>query len=240
MKQNACEHQPCDLECALVAATFDQSARPYFYKILCGVRVFAGLTGGEGRRPKFAAVKRGNVASLAVFTSENMVPKNFEKMQMNFGEFLDMTRGECVCLNPGQAVTKDFSAEEIGAILSGALSSPDVFSSLGIEGAAHRAVGGQTKKHWTHISSLLGDHPGIRRAAGGELALDGGGTGVWVGLDSETDYDWEDAARECSVLLSTLDDAPDGFSIVRMREGEALPLGATVFFKSDEGGARNV
>jgi hypothetical protein len=208
------------LETMLIAATFDPSCRPFFYRNIASSEIFAGVLNARPTRriPQFAAVDREGGRHLAVFTDPSMVPSPFAPLGMKFADFVSISEMQKVSLNPGQAVTKDFSVQELSSILGGDLSFPTAFAK-GAPSEFELVSVSQSKAHQPFIVSLLADHPGVTSTWMADAKSSSGSpeaVGTWVGVNTSTDEDWLEVARECTILLSTLDNPPPWFTIERI------------------------
>jgi hypothetical protein len=225
------------LETVLVAATFDPSCRPFFYKNLLDSEICAGVIGDShqhGRSPQFAAVDRSGQNFLAVFTDQSMVPKAFTPLKMKFGEFVELSGAQRLSLNPGQAVTKDFSSQELRSIMKGELSSPAKFQKNAPQKISLHSPT-VARNSLSPLLMLLRDHPGVKSGwlADAAPATETPGShleiGLWLGLDVASDESWNDAAADCTILLSTLDQPPSWFVVKRI---SSPPPEAELFFTS--------
>jgi hypothetical protein len=213
---NTTEKTTTPLETALVAAAFDPSSRPFFYRNLQEFDAYVASRRPTSTRARvsFIKIQRSSPAGarghVAVFSSPEMVPKEFSPVKMKLGEIFRVVRGTPVSLNPDQAATKDLSVDEIESILDGELSPslsrapddgwappPDFFT----------APDKSQQECWDAVRSLLRDHPLV---ASGWVASFGrppeNGVAVWLGgSDGEA---LADAASECRVMLTTLSDPP--------------------------------
>ena len=215
------------LETALVAAAFDPSSRPFFYRNLQGFDAFVA----SRKKPSspssvsFIRVQRGSGAQaaphVAVFSSPEMVPSEFSPIKIKMGDLFRVVRGTPVSLNPDQAATKDFSADEIESILTGELSKippPDPSSPLP-PGKKLAPPSEHLPECWGSLGELLKDHPGITAAWGAEFgSLPRPSAVVWLAAQSREQ--WNDAAAECKVMMTTLSDPP---ATVLMQMGPPPP-----------------
>jgi hypothetical protein len=230
------ETSPVSLETVLVAATFDPSCRPFFYRNLVDAEVYAGIVApptSPGRSPQFAAVDREGQDFVAVFTSESMVPPQFAPLKMKFGDFVTLSGTQRISLNPGQAVTKDFSPQELRSIAGGELGSPTAFQKNAPGKFALKSPTA-AMTHRAPLAMLLKDHPRVKCGwlADAEALSDSRDherrLGVWLGLDVAKNSDWEDVASDCTILLSTLDHPPGWFKVERC---STPPPTAQLFYK---------
>ena len=124
-----------DLERSLALATADPSRRPVFYRDFGQATVYFVLHGPPPAEPgpftltrgahlRIAPVKADSRSYLPVFTSVKRLTAALKDADgcigINALEFLKITRGAEVILNPGSGCAKVFSAGEIATILDGA------------------------------------------------------------------------------------------------------------------------
>lgn len=202
------------LETALVAAAFDPSSRPFFYRNLGSFDAYVASRRASSSRARvsFIRIQRsspsGPQAHVAVFSSPDMVPKEFSPVKMKLGEIFKVVRGSPVTLNPDQAATKDFSVEEIESILSGELTPTSSVASEGGWAPPPELFGPPTRAQsecWDAVRALLRDHPLVTSCWVAEFGSSpSGGIAVWV--ESSDPEAAAEAASECRVMLVTLSD----------------------------------
>lgn len=204
------------LETALVAAAFDPSSRPFFYRNLQDFDAYVASrkSPSPSSRISFIRIPRDSSGDgrphVAVFSSPEMVPKEFSPVKIKLGELFRVVRGTPVSLNPDQAATKDFSVEEIESILSGELSlpaSPRPLDQWEPPSPAFRPPSGESEECWDAVRALLKDHPSISSAWAAELG-NSSPPAVAVWLESEDQGSMQEAAAECRLMLSTLSSPP--------------------------------
>ncbi len=205
------------LETALVAAAFDPSSRPFFYRNLQGFEGYAASRKTPNPSSRVTLIRiprstqgRASQPHVAVYSSPEMVPKEFSPVKIKLGELFRAVRGTPVSLNPNQAATKDFSVDEIESILAGELSgnpevvrepqwmpSHDMFSS----------PASPLAEHWGSLRDLLRDHPSVSEAWAAEFGTAPTlGLGVWLISDSKNNASLSEAATECRVMFATISD----------------------------------
>lgn len=204
------------LETALVAAAFDPSSRPFFYRNLQQFDAYVASRRSSTPRSRIAFIRIKRTSSsgpqphVAVFSSPEMVPKEFHPVKMKLGEVFRVVRGTPVSLNHDQAATKDFSVDEIESILSGELA-PTATASQDEEwmkppeffappSATHSEC-------WDAVRALMKDHPMVTSCWAAEFGFPSAqGVAVWV--ESPDAEALEEASSECRVMLVTLSDSP--------------------------------
>lgn len=233
--------QTVSAETMLVAATFDPSCRPFFYKHICDCEIFAGVTRRHpaSMSPQYAAVQKGGGNFLAVFTDEKMVPPSFDCVKMKLGDFLALAAAKNMTLNPGQPVSKDFSEEEISALLSGELSRPKKLW-RGVNPPAKVSAPSFSEQYSAPLRMLLKNHPCVESSWFGDVEMPGpqGLRGTWVGLTGSGAAHLAEAAQECAVMLATSDSPPPAFG-VEVLAGTVPPAPASVLHRKNRGGEKS-
>jgi hypothetical protein len=206
------------LETALVAAAFDPSSRPFFYRNLQQFDAYVASRRSSSPRSRisFIRIHRSPSSStapqphVAVFSSPEMVPKEFSPVKMKLGEIFRVVRGTPVSLNPDQAATKDFSVDEIESILSGELNPTTAPSSESAWSPPPEFFSPPTpaqEECWDAVRALMRDHPMVLSCWAAEFGHpDSRGAAVWVAASAGESP--EEAASECRVMLATLSDPP--------------------------------
>src|SRR5215218_827376 len=129
-----------DLERSLMRASSDPAHRPQFYDDFAASRIFVINHGeplaGEGettlqedRSLRLQAIERDGKSYLPIFSS---LPRLQVALQgpasylaLDALEFLKITRGADLVLNPGSDYGKEFTAAEIESILAGSIGRPE-------------------------------------------------------------------------------------------------------------------
>lgn len=215
---NVPEKTSTPLETALVAAAFDPSSRPFFYRNLqqFDAYVASRRSSAPGSRISFIRIHRTTSATaapqphVAVFSSPEMVPKEFRPVKMKLGEIFRVVRGTPVSLNPDQAATKDFSVEEIESILAGELNpttAPSTEPSWAPPPEFFSRPTPAQDECWDAVRALMRDHPMVLSCWVAEFGHPASmGVAVWV--EATPGESPEEAASECRVMLATLSDPP--------------------------------
>ena len=128
-----------ELEHSLLLAANDPAHRPQFYQDFAKSLVFAITAGPGPDEPKERVTKsdeqfnlvtweRDGQSVIPMFSSlrrlEAAVSEPASYIALNAIEFLRMTRGMPLVLNPAQEVGKEFTVAEIEAILDGSIGKP--------------------------------------------------------------------------------------------------------------------
>ena len=117
------------LEERLVAASSDPAARPDFYRQLIASNIFVVNQGSasEGQL-KIAAVEYDGKSYLPIFSSltrlQTTIRGEVTYLAMNALEFMKMTRGAKLLLNPGSDYGKELLPGEIASIIDGTIWKP--------------------------------------------------------------------------------------------------------------------
>ena len=129
-----------DLERSLLRASTDPAHRPRFYSDFAASRIFvvdhgeplAGegeTTLEEGRSLRLQAVEWNGKPYLPIFSSlprlQATLSGTASFIALNAREFLEITRGADLVLNPGSDYGKAFTAAEVESILDGSIGRPD-------------------------------------------------------------------------------------------------------------------
>jgi len=130
-----------DLERSLVQATKDPAHRPGFYRDFVDAEIFAVQHGPAGADIEGGGVNEAGILQLMTWDKDGqtIIPifsslprlQGFIKEEANYigmkaEDFLGMTRGAALILNPGSAYGKEFTAKEIASILDGSIWKPNV------------------------------------------------------------------------------------------------------------------
>lgn len=126
-------------ERSLERAATDPSHRPQFYRDLTGAELFivqpAPPAGGSGRRVLEAGetiqvgrIEWNGMSYIPVFSSLKRLEAGLTEpagfLAMNAIEFMKITKGANLLLNPGAACGKELPADEIASILDGSIWEP--------------------------------------------------------------------------------------------------------------------
>lgn len=130
-----------DLERSLARAATDPAHRPQFYKDLVAADIFIIQYGAaappehrqttltEGTSIQIQNIEYKGQRYLPVFSSlprlESVLSSEASYLGMNALEFMKMTRGTPLLLNPGSDFGKEFTVEEIESIIDGSIWSAD-------------------------------------------------------------------------------------------------------------------
>lgn len=128
--QNALEH-------ALMKAASDPANRPAFYKTLLDADIFIVQHGkppptrsertwiSEGETIQIQNIEHNGQSYLPMFSSlprlQAVITNEVNYLAMNAREFMNMTRGAALLLNPGSDYGKEFTPEEIASIIDGSI-----------------------------------------------------------------------------------------------------------------------
>jgi len=138
-----------DLERSLVQATKDPAHRPGFYRDFIDAEIFAvrhgrpsaDIEGGSVNEGRSTELTAGGTLQLMTWDKDGqtIIPifsslprlQGFIKEEANYigmkaEDFLGMTRGAALILNPGSAYGKEFTAKEVASILDGSIWKPTV------------------------------------------------------------------------------------------------------------------
>ena len=128
-----------DLERSLVQAAGDPAHRPQFYKDLVVSNIWVVSAGPPvserkqvtippGTTLQFQEIERDGKHYLPIFSSlprlQAAIREEVSYLKVNAEEFLKMTRGAQVLLNPGSDYGKEFTVEEIAAVIDGTIGKP--------------------------------------------------------------------------------------------------------------------
>ena len=130
-----------DLERSLMKAADDPAHRPQFYRDLAGADLFVVQHGGDlpeqeqpvmlqaGSSVQLRHMERDGKTYLPIFTSlrrlEAVLPDKATYLRMNAREFLKLTRGATLLLNPGSAYGKEITPEEAASFADGSIWQPE-------------------------------------------------------------------------------------------------------------------
>lgn len=145
------------LERSLVAATTDPAARPQFYRDLLQSDLF--VIQEPDAPPQQLSIRplevNGNDC-LPVFSSlaalQRFIDREVGYVAMNAFDFLNITRGARLLLNPGSDYGKEFLPEEVASILDGSIWRPD--QSYTVERETQVLLG-QPARHPTELVDVL-------------------------------------------------------------------------------------
>ena len=128
-----------DLERSLAKAADDPAHRPQFYRDFLGAEVFV-VEHGPSRRPSgsrtlsvgepvsFMTLDREGQAAIPIFTSLSCLQKSISEeaayLRMQARDFLELTRGSMLILNPGSDFGKEFLPEEVESLLNDSIWRP--------------------------------------------------------------------------------------------------------------------
>ena len=128
------------LEQALVLASTELASHPEFYKQFAASQIFVPsygppvsnqdgpMTLPSGTKLEFQAVRNGDRELLPIFSSlprlQAFLTTEVKYLEMAVMEFLRLTQGAGVVLNPGSDYGKEFTPPEIASILDGSLWQP--------------------------------------------------------------------------------------------------------------------
>src|SRR4051794_29486133 len=129
-----------DLERSLMRASSDPAHRPQFYRDFAASQVFVIDDGGpatregettlqEGRTLRLRTIELEGKLYLPVFSSlprlQAVLQEQASYIALNALEFLKITRGADLILNPRSDYGKAFTAAEVESILDGSIGRPD-------------------------------------------------------------------------------------------------------------------
>jgi len=129
-----------ELERSLMRAAGDPAHRPQFYRDFAASKIFvindgeplAGegeTTLAEGRSLRLRTIELNGKLYLPIFSSlprlQAVLQEEARYISLNAREFLEITRGAELVLNPGSDYGKEFTAAEIASILDGSIGRPD-------------------------------------------------------------------------------------------------------------------
>jgi hypothetical protein len=128
-----------DLERSLVKAATDPAHRPQFYRDFVGSEVFVIQHGPVRRETEHRVFAKGDTLELntwerdgktvvAIFSSlprlNAFIKEEVTYIAINATDFLELTRGAILVLNPGSDFGKEFTEAEITSIIDGSLWRP--------------------------------------------------------------------------------------------------------------------
>jgi hypothetical protein len=132
-----------DLERSLIRAATDPAHRPQFYRDFLASEIFAVQQGPhplpsstttlhEGTRLCLMSLERDGRTIIAIFSSlprlQVFIKQEETFISMKVREFLTMTEGVSLILNPGSDYGKEFTPQEIASLLDGSMWRPtDVY-----------------------------------------------------------------------------------------------------------------
>jgi hypothetical protein len=129
-----------ELERSLMRASADPAHRPQFYRDFVASQIFVIDDGGPGAREGETTLQEGRTLRLRtielegklylpVFSSlprlQAVLQEQARYIALNALEFLKITRGADLVLNPGSDYGKAFTAAEVESILDGSIGRPD-------------------------------------------------------------------------------------------------------------------
>jgi hypothetical protein len=128
-----------ELERSLMRASSDPAHRPQFYRDFAASQIFVvnhgePLPSGrttleEGHSLKLQAIELNGKPYLPIFSSlprlQATLQTQVSYIALNALEFLEITRGADLVLNPGSDYGKEFTAAEVESILDGSIGRPD-------------------------------------------------------------------------------------------------------------------
>jgi len=129
-----------DLERSLLRAAADPAHRPQFYRDFAASRIFVINDGEplaaegettlqEGRSLRLRTIELNGKLYLPIFSSlprlQALLQEEARYIALNALEFLEITRGADLVLNPGSDYGKEFTAAEVESILDGSIGRPD-------------------------------------------------------------------------------------------------------------------
>lgn len=122
------------LEAALQRAATSPADRPAFYRELLASRVLIipaempDMENGrikEGQELKLSALEHEGKQYVPFFTSASRIQGSNPYLELGARNFLEMTRGARLVLNPGAKYGKEFAPEEVEAMLTGRMFEPE-------------------------------------------------------------------------------------------------------------------
>ena len=129
-----------ELERALVAASTDPVARPQFYVVFVASEIFVSNYGPAvsaqeeqgmlkaGAELAFHPLQHDGREMLPIFSSlrrlQNFIPEDAHYLAMKTMDFLKLTQGATLILNPGSEYGKELTPSEVASILDGSLWQP--------------------------------------------------------------------------------------------------------------------
>jgi len=128
-----------DLERSLVKAATDPAHRPQFYRDFVGADIFVVQRGPAPVAEEHRALSKGETLELItcehegktvlpIFSSlprlQVFIKKEACYLAMKASDFLQVTQGTTLMLNPGSDYGKEFTAKEVASILDGSLWKP--------------------------------------------------------------------------------------------------------------------
>jgi hypothetical protein len=169
-----------DLERSLVKASTDPVHRPQFYRDFMGAKIFAVEHGAvqhgtehrelrAGASLELRTWQREGVTVVPIFSSlarlQTFLTDAASYLEMDVPDFLQMTRGANLMLNPGSEYGKEFTSAEITSLLDGSLWRPTESYVVKKE---TKVLIGQPARYPTELVALLTrffqSSPEVRRA----------------------------------------------------------------------------
>jgi hypothetical protein len=216
-------------ESTLVAAATDPSARPKFYEALLAANVLVVPAGDpppivDGVVPvettvSFAAVNVQGVAHIPFFSSESRLPRGTQYLGLAAIDFLRMTSGSNLVLNPGADYGKAFTPTEIASILDGSILKPE--QTVVIKGGEKQLIG-QPKDYPSDFAAALSRYfssvPAVQRAFLAQHFIAGVHTepALLVAVEAD-DVDFEKLCGGVGVIAKDTRNAKNAVDIVRLK-----------------------
>lgn len=251
-----------DLARALHAAATDPAARPAFYEALLGATVYAiGPPKPEGAALGTADLKAGDTVSMITWerkSGEPIVPfftssEALSKMLSEPATFValparalfEITAGAWLVLNPGLGHTKEFSPDEVQALLAGGL--PGAPTARVVEEDTTVMIAQPSEPPEALLATLtrfFGTRPAVRSA---RLALmhdpaRGEAPVLLVGVEAEASDDEVDRLMHAIGAVAA-DVAPEGQAVDLVRvgaDGDFLSSVEPFYRKAEGGGIRRL
>ncbi len=242
-----------DLARALRLASTDPAARPAFYEALLGATVYAiGPPTPEGETLGVEHLKAGDTVSMITWerrSGEPIVPifSSAEGLARTLTEpatfvalparaILEITAGAWLVLDPGLGHTKEFSPDEVAALLAGGL--PGAPTPRVVDKDTPVMIGEPTERPevlLTTLTRFFGTHPAVRSA---RLALmhdpsRGEEPTFLVGIEADASEEDLDRLMHATGAVAA-DVAPEGMAVdlVRVAGGGGVLASIAPFYEA--------
>ena len=208
-----------DLERSLMQASEDAAQRPQFYQDFLKADLFA-IEEGPPRQSGPLALAKGAPVTLMTFNREGhtIVPifsslprmQAFIKKEVNYvamktPDFLNMTKGTTLVLNPGSDYGKEFTAAEIASILDGSFWRP---TDSYVTQQASKVLIGQPANYPSELVAALGRYfqtaPQVKRAFLAHYFNPERDQKPHTLIAVEVTSDWEEVLSNAGVVTQTV------------------------------------
>lgn len=226
-----------ELERSLTKAARDPAHRPQFYKDLVESEIFfinqgsppphnGCVTLREGEEIGIQSIEFNDKAYLPIFSSlirlQSFVREEVTYMAMNVRQFMEITRGAELLLNPGAEFGKEFTKEEVSALLDGTMWKPS--ESYRAEEETQVLIG-QPAKHPDALVSALArlfkQMKEVKRAYLAHFCNPSRGEEPHTLVGIETSGKWEDVAAKAGIVARNIEvpDPPVDFLQITGKSG---------------------